>query len=175
MHFGLQILTYTSVNFLRKGSIGTTHECCEWHCVGENAPQTNRNPARHTTTGILWRHRDMPAYPTGTCKQVLPFIGKLNVRPVTTGQNMNILVDNDDMSDRCLFSSDILSTDANRWCTHRSIGDQKYYLRQRIHYSIFFVWYKVVFKQLPIHIYYGLHCWLMSSRRQYAHMEIMGQ
>ena len=40
--------------------------------VGENARQTNRNPAGHTTTGISWRHRDQPAYPTGTCKQELP-------------------------------------------------------------------------------------------------------
>ena len=60
------------VNFLRKSAPGTTVECWKRHCAEENAQQTNRNPARHTTTGTLWRHRDVPAYHTGTCKQVLP-------------------------------------------------------------------------------------------------------
>ena len=72
VHFGLPILTYTSVNFLRKAAPSTTDGCWKWHRAGENARQTNRNPARHTTTGILWRHRDIPAYPAGTRKQVLP-------------------------------------------------------------------------------------------------------
>ena len=58
-HFGLLILTYTSVNFLRKAAPGTTDECWKWHCAGENAQKINRNPARHTTAGILWRHRDI--------------------------------------------------------------------------------------------------------------------
>ena len=35
MYFGLPILTYTSVNFLRKGAIGTTDECWKWHRAGE--------------------------------------------------------------------------------------------------------------------------------------------
>ena len=57
---------------LRKRAPGTTDKCWKWHHVGENAWQTNRNPARHTTVGILWRHRDISACPAGTCKQVLP-------------------------------------------------------------------------------------------------------
>ena len=60
MHFGLPILTYKSVNFLRKGATGTTDECWKWHRAGENALQTNWNLARHTTAGILWCHRDIP-------------------------------------------------------------------------------------------------------------------
>ena len=72
VHFGLTILTYTCVNFLHKGAPGTTDYSWKWHRAGENAPQTNQNPARHTTAGILWRHRDIPVYPAGTYKQVLP-------------------------------------------------------------------------------------------------------
>ena len=86
VHFSLMILTYTCVNFIRKGVPGTTDECWKWHRVGENALQTNRNPAQHTTSGIFWHHHDIPAYPAGTCKQMLPvtmetfFIYKLTTR-----------------------------------------------------------------------------------------------
>ena len=74
MHFGQAILTYTCVNFLRKKAPGTTDECWKWHHAGENdiMRQTNRKPAWHTTAGILWYHRNIPAYLTGTRKQVLP-------------------------------------------------------------------------------------------------------
>ena len=57
---------------LRKRASGTTDKCWKWHHAGENARQTNMTTARHTTVGMLWRHRDIPAYPAGTCKQVLP-------------------------------------------------------------------------------------------------------
>ena len=69
-----------------KASI-STDECWKWHRAGENARQTNRNPARHTTAGILWRHRDIPAYPAGTCKQVLPVTtaAKCEVSPQGAG------------------------------------------------------------------------------------------
>ena len=62
------------VIILRKAAPGTADECWKWHHAGENAWQTNGNPARHTIAGILWRHRDIPAYPAGTCKQVLPLL-----------------------------------------------------------------------------------------------------
>ena len=56
----------TCVNLLRKAAPGTTREC--WN----QEKQTNLNLALHTTSSILWPHRDIPVYQAGTCKKVLP-------------------------------------------------------------------------------------------------------
>ena len=72
VHFGLTILTYTCVNFLHKAALCTTGECRKRRRAGENARQTNWNPARHMTAGISRHHWDIPAYPAGTYNQVLP-------------------------------------------------------------------------------------------------------
>ena len=79
VHFGLTILTYVYIHASISSARGSWHHqlmvkvtSCGRNCL-EIAGQTNQNPARHTTAGILWRHRDIPVYPAGTYKQVLPF------------------------------------------------------------------------------------------------------